>query len=199
MVTSDVLAMAIRFLSYGSETQAVLPLLIHDAVTTNNLEPLTVQALLIMRALNEQISRGMELSVICSEDYPYMSFEQDNSDTILGDTLLSMLRTVCKIWPRGESSARFHDPVISDVPVLMLTGSRDPVTPPSYAEQTAVHFSNSLVLTAEGLGHAVIWNYCMREIAAEFMEQGSTTNIDTSCVEKIKPATFFTSILGPNP
>jgi pimeloyl-ACP methyl ester carboxylesterase len=199
VVTSDILAVAIRFLSYSSETQAILPLLIHEAVTKNNLERLTIQAMLIVGDLNEQISRGMELSVICSEDYPYLSFEQDNSSTILGDTFLSVLKTTCEIWPRGKVTAQFHEPVKSDVPVLLLTGNRDPVTPPSYAQQTALHFSNSLVLTAEGLGHGVTSNYCMREIAADFMEQGSTKNIDTTCVAAIKPAPFFTTILGPGP
>ena len=198
-VTADILAAAIRFLSYSSETQAVLPLLVHEAASTGNLNRLTSQAMLIMGGLAEQISHGMELSVICSEDYPFMSGEQHDEDTILGSTFLAAMRTECAVWPKAEPVPGFHKPVTSDVPVLLLTGTRDPVTPPSYAQQTASHFPNSLVLIGNGLGHSVITNYCMREVATQFIEQGTTHDLDTKCVADIKPAPFFTSILGPNP
>ena len=198
-VTADIMAVAIRFLSYSSETQAVLPLLIHEAVTTGNLQRLTSQALMIVSGLMEQLSHGMELSVICSEDYPYMTGDQDDSDSILGNTLLDAMKTECVIWPKGDIPDNFHEPVVSDVPALMITGTRDPVTPPVYAEQTARHYSNSLLLTAQGLGHSVIVNPCLRGIAAEFVELGSVDNLNTSCVANIKPAPFFTSILGPGP
>ena len=33
----------------------------------------------------------------------------------------------------------------------------------------------------------------------EFIEKGSVEDLDTSCVEKILPAPFFTSLLGPDP
>ncbi len=198
-VSADVLAFAIRFLSYSSNTQAVLPLLIHEAVTTGKLERLSSQALIIGDSLSKQISNGMEMSVICSEDFPYMSKALDNTDTLLGNTMIDVIQTQCEIWPRGEATADFHKPVVSNVPTLILTGTRDPVTPASYAESTARHFSNSLVLTANGLGHAVITNKCLREIAAEFIEQGKTSNLDSACVEQIRPAPFFSSILGPSP
>ncbi|MBF8270632.1 MAG: hypothetical protein HW386_2341 [Gammaproteobacteria bacterium] len=128
-----------------------------------------------------------------------MAGQYDSGDTILGNTLLSVIQTECGIWPRGEPVPDFHVPVTAAAPVLLLTGTRDPVTPPSYAEQTAAHFPHSLVLTGVGLGHSVITNYCLREIAGAFIESGSVQGLDTACVARIKPAPFFTSILGPNP
>lgn len=198
-VTADILAVAIRFLSYSSETQAVLPLLIHEAVAADRLERLVSQALLIISGLEEQISRGMELSVICSEDYPFIPDNHDDSDTLIGSTFIHVLKTSCNIWPRGDAPADFHTPVTADVPVLLLTGTRDPVTPPAYAERTAAHFANSLVLTGAGLGHSVITHYCLRETATAFVELGAVHNLDTGCVRRIKPSPFFTSILGPDP
>ena len=199
VVTTDVLAAAIRFLSYSSETQALLPLLIHEAVTIGTLDRLASQAWLVLSQLLDQISSGMEMSVTCAEDYPYMPEDLDDSDTILGNAFITLFQSRCEIWPHGESIPGFHDPVIFDVPVLLLTGTRDPVTPPAYAEQTASHFPNSLVLTGTGLGHSVITNYCLREIAGEFILMGSIEDLDTSCVAHIRPAPFFTSILGPEP
>ena len=39
--------------------------------------------------------------------------------------------------PHGEIPAGLRDPVVSDVPTLLLSGALDPVTPPAWAEETA--------------------------------------------------------------
>jgi len=36
-------------------------------------------------------------------------------------------------------------------------------------------------------------------VATQFIETGSVAGLDTACVEKIRPAPFFTSLLGPEP
>jgi pimeloyl-ACP methyl ester carboxylesterase len=152
-----------------------------------------------MSGLNEMLAKGMELSVICSEDYPFMDFNADYSETLMGNLLLDIVDLQCKIWPRGEVPGGFHDAVVSDLPVLLLSGERDPVTPPAYATQAAATFSNSLDLVARGQAHSVMKNVCFRDITTEFIEKGTVEDIDTSCVEDIQPAPFFTSLLGPDP
>lgn len=199
LVTSDTLGVSIRFLSYASETQAMIPLLVHEALTTGDLTRLATQALLVMTGLNEMLSKGMELSVMCSEDYPFMDFSADYSTTLMGNLLLEIIGLQCGIWPRGEVAEDFHQPVVSDIPVLLMSGERDPVTPPSYAAQVAETFSNSLNLVAHGQSHSVMKNICLRDITTEFIEEGSIEGLDISCVENILPAPFFTSLLGPEP
>ena len=199
MVTAEVLAFAIRFLSYSSQTQAMLPLLVHEAVSLGQPGRLATQAMLIGGALSEQISRGMELSVTCSEDVPYLETDAASADTLLGATFHEVIRASCEAWPRGEVPPDFHAPVTAQVPVLMLAGARDPVTPPEYATATAAHFPNSRVLIAPGQGHSVSTHPCLRDITADFIEQGSLQGLDTACVRQIAPAPFFTSILGPGP
>jgi len=198
-VTADTLGVAIRFLSYASETQALVPLLVHEALTTGDLSRLASQALLILTGLNEMLSKGMELSVMCSEDYPYMDLSADYGNTLMGNLMLEIVTVQCGLWPRGEVPEGFHQPVLSDVPVLLMSGERDPVTPPQYAAQTAATFANSLNLVARGQAHSVMKNVCLRDITTAFIEKGSIENLDTGCVEKILPAPFFTSLLGPNP
>lgn len=199
LMSADTLAVAIRFLSYSSESQAVLPLLIHEAITTGDLSRLASQALLVMSGLSEMLARGMELSVLCSEDYPFIDFDEDQRNTIIGNIFLDVIRTQCEVWPRGEVPEGFHQPVVSDVPVLLVSGERDPVTPPHYAARTAEGFSNSLNLVARGQSHSVLRINCLREIATEFVSQGSISGLDTACVSNIQPAPFFTSLLGPKP
>lgn len=198
-LTADTLAVAIRFLSYSSETQALLPLLVHEALTTGNLSRLASQAVLVMTGLNEMLARGMELSVMCSEEYPFIDTSADHSDTLMGNLMLEIIDLQCKVWPHGAVPAGYHLPVVSDVPVLLMSGERDPVTPPHYAAQTAETFSNSLNLVARGQSHSVMKNICLRNITTEFINTGSVEDLDIACVDNIKPAPFFTSLLGPNP
>ena len=198
-LTADTLGVAIRFLSYASETQALIPLLVHEALTSGNLSRLASQAILVMTGLNEMLARGMELSVICSEDYPFMDLDADYGDTLMGNLLLEIMQLQCNVWPRGEVADDFHQAVNSEVPVLLMSGERDPVTPPHYAAQVAETFPNSLNLVARGQAHSVMKNICLRDITTEFIEKGTVDKLDTRCVENIQSAPFFTSLLGPDP
>ena len=65
------------------------------------------------------------------------------------------------------------------LPVLLMSGERDPVTPPQYASQTAETFPNSLNLVARGQAHSVMKNVCLRDITTEFIEQGTVEDLDT--------------------
>lgn len=198
-LSADTLAVAIRFLSYSSATQALIPLLVHEALTTGDLSRLAIQAILVMSGLNEMLSRGMELSVLCAEDYPFIDFTADYSDTLMGNLMLQIIELQCKVWPHAEVPASFHEPVVSELPVLLISGERDPVTPPHYAAKTAATFANSLNLVARGQAHSVMSNVCLREITTAFIETGSIEGLDVACVENIRPAPFFTSLLGPDP
>jgi len=199
LLTADTLGVAIRFLSYASTTQALIPLLVHEALTTGDLSRLAAQAILVMAGLNEMLSRGMELSVLCAEDYPFIDLNADYSDTLMGNLFLQIIDLQCSIWPKGDIPDGFHDPVVSETPVLLMSGERDPVTPPQYAARAAETFSNSVNLVARGQSHSVMKNVCLRDITTAFIEKGSIEDLDTSCVEKIRPAPFFTSLLGPDP
>ena len=196
---ADTLAVAIRFLSYASETQALIPLLVHEALTTGDLTRLASQATLVMAGLNEMLARGMELSVLCAEDYPFIDTSADYSGTLMGNLMLEIIELQCKVWPRGEVPDGFHQPVVSDLPVLLMSGERDPVTPPHYATLAAETFSNNLNLVARGRSHSVMKHVCMRDITTQFIDSGSVDDLDTGCVADIRPAPFFTSLLGPDP
>ena len=198
-LSGDTLAVAIRFLSYTSETQAVLPLLIDEAVDTGRLERLASQAMLVIGGMTETIARGMELSVVCAEDYPFLDPRADDSETLIGNLMLQGMEAQCEAWVAGEAPAGFHEPVVSEVPALLLSGERDPVTPPQYAAQVAENFPNHLSLVAAGQSHSVLRHACLQEIAASFLETGSVENVDVSCVDEIEGAPFFTSLLGPEP
>jgi pimeloyl-ACP methyl ester carboxylesterase len=177
-------------------------LLIHTSASEARWDLLAAQSRLVSEDLSQSISLGMNLSVICSEDFPFIdagAAEQTSLDTYLGNIQYAELVDLCAIWPEGEIPADFKEPVTSDVPVLLLSGEIDPVTPPENATQVAATLPNSLALTAAGQGHNVIFRGCFPRIAYDFIQSARVEGLDTACVEQIQAAPFFLTFSGPQP
>lgn len=199
LVTRDVLAVAMRLLSYSSETQALLPVLLEQA-SLGDWQPLASQALMQVQNLDELIARGMELSVICSEDAPFFPQNIDQTDTLLGQLLIELTQAQCAVWPRGTVPNDFHEPLNNDqVPVLLLSGEYDPVTPPAYGDLAAEQFSRSMHWVIPGRGHSVLRHGCLPDQMAMFFEDADFSNLDTECINSIGPMPFFLSMTGPSP
>ncbi len=198
-VTRDMLALVVRLLTYSPETQALLPLMLHEAATQGNLDRLAGQALRIMESLSASVSRGMELSVVCAEDVPHFSSDPELDNTLMGSSMIEDSREQCSVWPRGDAPDDFHKPYSSDLPVLLLSGEYDPVTPPEYGERALQQFANGLHLTVKGQGHSVATRGCVPTIISQFFDRGTTENLDTSCLDKMGDTPFFTTLLGPEP
>jgi len=195
----DVLASALRFLTYSPDTQAMLPLLIHEAAQENRFDRLASQMLIATAGLQQSISQGMEMSVMCAEDYPWYAQNAVEGDFLMGDLLTRAADIQCGIWPRGEVPEGFHDPVTVDVPVLLLSGELDPVTPPEYGDQVAAHFPDAMHLVAPGQGHIVSTRGCMGDLVSEFIIAGSSADLDTACIARLGHTPYFLSLTGPAP
>jgi pimeloyl-ACP methyl ester carboxylesterase len=193
---------SLRLLTYAPETVALLPLLIHTTFTTGDYKLFAAQALLVGESLEASISEGMGYSVLCAEDVPFFTeaeAAQANQDTYLGDLQTEQLRQVCEVWPRGDVPADFKQAVSAEVPVLLLSGEADPVTPPENGEHVKQTLPNSLHLTIPGQGHNVIGRGCLPQVAADFVERGSLADLDVTCVALIQPMPFFLTFAGPEP
>jgi pimeloyl-ACP methyl ester carboxylesterase len=195
----EVLASALRFLSYSPETQAMLPMLIHEAAAEHRFDRLASQMMITATGLQETIAQGMEMSVMCAEDYPLFPAAADTGDTLLGTLMNDMVRVQCGIWPAGPVPADFHDPVTGDVPVLLLSGEYDPVTPPEYGDAVAAHFDRATHLIAPGQAHIVATRGCMGDLVSTFIIDGSADNLETGCLAQLERSPFFQSLTGPAP
>jgi hypothetical protein len=92
-----------------------------------------------------------------------------------------------------------HTPVQADVPVLILSGQADPVTPPANGDQVARTLPNSLHLVVPEMGHGQFARGCMPKVITNFVQQGSLVGLDTSCVSNVKAPPFFLTLSGPQP
>lgn len=197
--SADILASALRFLAYSPETQMMIPYLVHEAATTGSPERLASQAIIVTDQMADMIAIGLNFAVGCSEDWPGWPDGIDDADTLLGDSMSEVYSQVCEWWPAGEVSEDFHEPFESDVPVLILSGELDPVTPPKYGDEAAGQYENSRHLVAKGRGHIVLSNHCISDIATAFVDEASVDGLDTECLESIGPEPFFLDLLGPTP
>lgn len=198
-VEREVLASALRFLSYSPETQAMLPMLIHEAATQQRFERLASQMMITATGLQQTIAQGMEMSVMCAEDYPLFPAAIEPNDTLLGTLMNEVVRVQCGVWPAGPVPDDFHQPVGGDVPVLLLSGENDPVTPPEYGDRVAAHFAQATHLVAPGQAHIVATRGCMGDLVATFVIDGHAGNLDTGCMARMQRSPFFESLTGPAP
>jgi pimeloyl-ACP methyl ester carboxylesterase len=203
MLHSSMAAFAIRLLSYSAETAALVPVLLREA-RDGDLSLLAAQFLLTSSNLDETMSEAMGYTVICSEDYPRFDaseIEQQHRGTYLGSVQIDNLERLCPSWPRGPVNDDFHDPVVSSVPTLLLSGEADPVTPPSNADTVAESLSNAHHLVVGGHGHMVVHRGCIPNLVEAFLEQGSLDPVRDrdACVDAIAPSPFFLGFSGPTP
>lgn len=192
-LTKEMIAIAIRLFAYSSNSMNMIPLMIAKA---NHGQPETIasQANMISSLLSDSIS-NVELSILCAEDMPFYEEYTLNENNLFGD-FIADTKASCDSWPHATVDASFKDAVVSDLPVLLLSGELDPVTPPSFAELTMKTLSNSQQLIAKGQGHNVFPLGCMPDIMTDFI-QDPEAELDTECMNDFDYTPFFINMMGP--
>ena len=192
---------AIRLLSYATDSVALLPLLI-DRAHQGDYGPLAAQARMALTDLTEALSYGMHNAVVCTEDVPFFGPPDTAAlaRTYLGALQLDALQTVCERWPAGTLDPDFKTPVVSDAPVLILSGAADPITPAAYGNRVqAAGLANAVHLVVTGHGHGMAPVGCTPQVMARFVEQAAPGNLDAECLAQEGPAPFFMNFNGPAP
>ncbi|HEX6903744.1 MAG TPA: alpha/beta fold hydrolase [Thermoanaerobaculia bacterium] len=183
--TWGLIAEGIRFLMYG-QAAGSLPLQIRKAAQ-GDLAPLVQMSIERRLGITEGLYFGMNFSVTCAEDLPYITEEmirEKTAGTYLGDYRIRQQKAVCEVWPRGGIPADYHELVRSDVPALLISGDRDPVTPPDLAEETARHMTNHLHVIVPRGSHGGD-SECIANLVRDFIDRASVKGLDSSCVANI--------------
>ena len=196
------LAGAIRLLAYHPNSIALMPLLIHEA-GKGNYVPLGSQFMMTMIAMADAMSLGMHNSVMCTEDVPFYdksSIDYDGlASSYMGTFQLHALEAICSVWPAGPIDDEFKVPLATDLPVLLLSGDADPITPPRYADLAAVDLDNATHLIGKHQGHGQISVGCTPQLVADFIDAADGSGLDATCLERSFVMPFFLDFSGPNP
>lgn len=192
------LASLLRMYAYQPAATATLPLLLHEA-SEGRYGSLLAQARMLMLDLGDAIAHGMQLSVMCTEEYPDLQSRPEDEGTVLGTDLLDFTMAQCEVWPRGERAADFRQPLATDVPVLAISGEFDPVTPSRYGDAVVKHLANGHHLVLPGQGHSVLQAGCMPALAAQFIESADASVLDATCLDRLQPVPPFAGTYGWEP
>ncbi|WP_342376866.1 alpha/beta hydrolase [Myxococcus stipitatus] len=185
---------------YIAESSSLVPLML-DRVTRDDWAPFVALSL-GMGGLEKSLNRGLQFAVVCAEDAPFFdaaAVERESKGTWFGSSMGLETLALCADWPRATLPPDFRQPVVSDVPTLLLSGELDPVTPPSWGEEAMRTLKNSLHVVSPGVGHNTQGVACVRALMAEVVAQGSVANLKTSCGGKVSRPPLFTTFAGSVP
>jgi pimeloyl-ACP methyl ester carboxylesterase len=190
-LSRGVVADGIRWMLYTTNTGALLPLLVHLAAE-GDFAPLGQAAVASRVGVIRALAMGMFFSVTCSEDVAFIdpgTVAQRTSGSFLGDYRVRQQMAACALWPHFTPAPETKKSFRSDVPILLVAGERDPVTPPAFADAARRFYTRSLLLVVPYGSHGGE-NKCVEAIQRGFIQRGGFDGLDTACVEK-SPLTPF--------
>jgi pimeloyl-ACP methyl ester carboxylesterase len=174
----------VRLMLYDPQATSLLPLIIHQAAGGEFGGAATI-GFIAEHQLVGFLAGGMSLSVICAEDVPFITdtdVKQATDGSYYGDWRVRATIAACKDWPRGKVPANYSEPVKSDVPVLIISGDVDPVTPPWLAADAARSLSHARQIVGKNWSHSSISD-CGNTLIADFISRSSAEGLDAACMQ----------------
>ncbi len=180
---------------YGTSIIPALPRVIYDARAG---EFGFLSRILTLILFDRTLAYGMYYSVLCAEDADFSAEEQELEG--VNPAVVQVMERgpqdfldTCKMWKVENLDSSVDLPVSSDVPVLLLSGAFDPVTPPEYAQASAETLNNATLVTFPNGGHGQAFEgECQDQIILDFLENPNDAP-DTSCVDGLGGPDFYTS------
>jgi pimeloyl-ACP methyl ester carboxylesterase len=198
LLTRVAVAGVVRMYTYVPLLASMLPRSLAEAAAGRP-EVLMAQARMIESLVGEQITQGMQLSVICAEDADRLRVDPADAGTLMGTEFVASILAQCEVWPKGRRPADFTQPVNSDRPVLLLSGELDPVTPPRYGEMVVRHLPNGRHLVGPGQGHNVMVAGCAPRLIGRFVAAANARDLDAACLERLAPPAAVMGAYGWDP
>jgi pimeloyl-ACP methyl ester carboxylesterase len=193
LLTRSAAADTLRFALYNPGQARAVPLRIHLAAQ-GDYRQLANAAVQLRATLQRELALGLLFSVTCAEDLPRIDpgeIPAATRGTFYGDDRVREQLAVCAVWPHAPLPPGSGDLVRSGVPALLLSGERDPVTPPADAALVAKGFTHGLwVLIPHGTHNGA--GACEERVVADFVERGSAEGLDVSCLKTAQAVPFLT-------
>lgn len=191
-LSRELVAAALRLPLYVPSLAAALPHAI-DRAGQGEWGPLAALASSLGGPSMEGFATGMHYAVVCNEDAARIS-SADRARALatrFGTAVLRTYDAACAVLPSRAVPAEFYEIGARPVPVLILSGGRDPVTPPSQGEAVAKRLGQALHLVAPELGHGVSGQGCAPELIERFIKQASFEGLSGECLARLPAPLFF--------
>jgi len=187
-----------RMFAYAPQAAGLLPLELNEAAQ-GRYEPIMALSKLLVSTVGDSIVAGMQMSVICTEDANELKPDPAADGSLLGNDMITVIQGQCGVWPHGQRPADFRAPLAGKVPVLILSGEFDPVTPPRYGDEVLKSLPNGRHLIVRGQGHNVLPVGCLPKLFASFVDTADAKHLDAKCLDTVPYAVPFTGFYGWEP
>ena len=194
-LSREVFLEKLRSLMYMPAGAARIPQILHRAAA-GDLAPFYAAT---RRASPGELAEGLYLTITCSESIAGMDHQaaaEASMRTPFGNYRLFVQREACRSWPSYTPAPGFFTPPAPAMPVLLISGERDPATPPDWAEAIARRSPRARNIVLPGGGHVVDGmeglDTCLDPMIARFLENPDAAQLDTSCVAAMHPPAFMT-------
>lgn len=194
-LTKEVFVETIRHELYFPDGAAYLPVTIERAYD-GDYTPLAEMVGQMALLFNGIQADGLNLSVSCAEDIPFITqaaIASDSAGTFEGDARVRAQQRACKIWNVASADASFIEPVRSDAPILMISGSDDPATPPQYAREGLAYLPHARQMLVPGASHDSDYPPCVDATVVAFVRARSAADLNLShCAAAYRRPSFVT-------
>lgn len=181
-------------------TQAIpyAPIAIYEA-SRGNYGP--VEGIITGGLNNEFINLAVWWSIACQEEVPFDSVDRARElaadlppqiSATYTESFASTVFELCESWQVFPDDPIANEPVVSDVPTLILTGEYDPITPPHWGALASETLSDSFFYEFPGLSHQTMRaNDCAREIGLQFLND-PRSEPDSTCMASLSGPKWYT-------
>jgi pimeloyl-ACP methyl ester carboxylesterase len=198
LLSKEVFADRLRQALYNAEPAAYVPYIMERAYSGDYV-PLGHLIEAVTQGLASELDMGLNLSVTCAEDIPFITEEavrRTSAGSFEGDVRVRAQQRACKIWNVRPVPASFNQPVRSSAPVLMISGTDDPATPPNFATRELRYLPHGKQILLQGASHGDS-TACTDHLLVEFvLARGFLQPNAASCTASFHRPPFATSMAG---
>ncbi|MFD2270998.1 alpha/beta fold hydrolase [Undibacterium arcticum] len=145
------------------------------------------------------MATGLMLAVTCAEDLsrltPQIVAEEERSSFLAGAEV-KMIPGWCQYVK--VPAITYREPSELHMPVLLLSGALDPVTPPYRADSARKHMPHGQAFVVANAGHGVSQLGCAPRLLREFLDQPQQA-LQAQCLADISRPSFQLGAAGPHP
>lgn len=184
----------LRTMLYDPATMSSLPNALALAAK-NDFSVFTERRVMLSLAFHRGgLAFGQFYSVTCSEDIPFVDFDQavaEAEGTVLGDYRLKAHKAICDAWPQTTVAETSRALITSDVPALIFAGEYDPVTTAHEARRVAAGFENGVYVLRKNSSHSILNDpACTSALITDFLSEPLGHDLDVSCAAQIPQIVF---------
>jgi pimeloyl-ACP methyl ester carboxylesterase len=184
-VTAGFFAERVRYMLASVETARLVPAFIVGIANQDYDVVRDFVEMVLAVDVDELPNQALFMSMVCPQA---VSNYVDNGSPFRAGSFPAVNLMLCQAW--GEVLPFDRTMPMTDVPVLLLSGEFDPLTPPAWSAIAAEGLSHSQRIEMPSTAHEVLQGECGQRIAITFL-QNPEAAIATSCMGAVPSMSFI--------